>query len=615
MADCSASGTAIDRVVQTAVASALNHAGNNAPTSSVAAASAATQVVGNLALGVGNNSNMLGGSVSGQQVMPLAPLEMIGGGGGSAAIQHHEEHMFGDGAARLDEYWAASAASSNNAQPMNHHTVHSHNYQQQQMVHLQHQHSAASQMMMQQQQQQMMMMQQMQLQQQQMAAMVQHKKAMEAQQQSASIGARAESTADDDTITVVDDDVATVSEEEQLNHEGITEDASIERLARAWREAEAEFAEEFEGDEYDVSDMGGIYSENYQTRTVDDTATNNATEPHYDFSEASRTYASLQAPTADNIPSTLEYPADLYDRGLRYFTEGDLRSAILCFESMLQNVDPEHADAWRMLGKCHTENDDDRKAIACLVRSLERDPFSSETLLLTAVAHVNELDHERALATLRSWVAHHPLYAGMANGLDDGQGVEEEEDLYGDAEEFEGSNGVHHTRTKTRAEMRQVERLLLRALDHDSTADAASDVYEALGVVYNVSQDYDAAVSAFRRAIKFRPNDYQLRNKLGATLANGNRSEEALPAYGAALRLKPKYARGFLNMAIAHSNLHNYSESARCYLQTLSLNPEALHVWSYLRIALTCDERWDLLPLAAEQNLSGFREHFDFVEY
>ena len=57
-------------------------------------------------------------------------------------------------------------------------------------------------------------------------------------------------------------------------------------------------------------------------------------------------------------------------------------------------------------------------------------------------------------------------------------------------------------------------------------------------------------------------------------------------------------------MAIAHSNLQNYDEAARCYLQTLSLNPDAVHIWSYLRITLTCSEKWDLLPLTIRPSVS-----------
>mmetsp|Transcript_36214 Transcript_36214/g.59060 ORF Transcript_36214/g.59060 Transcript_36214/m.59060 type:complete len:493 (+) Transcript_36214:3-1481(+) len=492
--------------------------------------------------------------------------------------------------------------------------------------------------MMQQQQQQMMMMQQMQMQQHQMAAMVQYqqqqqhqKQMMEAQKQTAtnraSADARVDSTTEYETTAAFDDDVATVSEEEQQHHEGLTEDASIERLAQAWRDAESEFAEEFgEEEEYDVSDMGGLYSEGYQQATATDTATattNNTTnnetaEPQYEFSEASQTYGCLQTQTADMAPQSLNYPENLYERGLQHFEEGDIPSAILCFESTLRNIDPEHADAWRMLGKCHTENDEDQKAIVCWLRSLERDPFSPETLLALGVAYVNELDHERAVESLRGWVANHPSYAGMIDDVTGGEGAEE--DLYGngDMEEELNGGGVHQRhrmRSQTMVGMRDVERLLLRALEYDHTADAAADVYEALGVVYNVSRDYDAAVNAFRRAIDVRPQDYQLRNKLGATLANGNRSEEALPSYRVALSLKPKYARGWLNMAISHSNMHNYNEAARCYLQTLSLNPKATHVWSYLRIALTCEEQWDLLPMAAAQNLAAFHDHFDFVEY
>jgi len=440
-----------------------------------------------------------------------------------------------------------------------------------------------------------------------------HQQAAAAQQQRQKAAEDAATAAAKEEAADLDDDVATVGEDER-GHEGLTEDADMERLAAAWREAEAEFAAEFDGDEYDydASDMGAAYGDEaygqQRSSSVPAGVRVDANgEPVYEFSEASRTHGCLATPSTDLAPNPLDYPDNLFEEGMRHFGDGNISEAILCFESTLRNVDPEHADAWRMLGRCHAESDEDSRAIVCWLRSLERDPYSSETLLALGVAYVNELDHERAIESLRGWVANHPLYAGVVSDEPAG----EEDDPYGEG--GAAADAPPGVGTGTLSEMRDVERLLLRALDVDRTADAAADVYEALGVVYNVSRDYDAAADVFRRAVELRPGDYQLRNKLGATLANGNRSEEALPSYRAALGLKPKYARGWLNMAIGHSNLRNYSEAARCYLQTLSLNPEARHVWSYLRVALTCDERWDLLPLAASQDLGGFREHFDFV--
>jgi peroxin-5 len=219
-----------------------------------------------------------------------------------------------------------------------------------------------------------------------------------------------------------------------------------------------------------------------------------------------------------------------------------------------------------------------------------------EALLALGVSYVNELNHTKALANLKQYITNNPKYAGLE--LEDaGEG-----DVYGEASADGTDSGFQ-----------EVQNLLLKALQFDSSDSA--DVWEALGVAANVSRDYETAVDAFHKAIEARPEDYQLWNKLGATLANSNQSDKALPAYYKALQFKPKYARAWLNMAISHSNLQDYDEAARCYLQTLSLNPAAVHCWSYLRVALSCSERWDLIPLAASQDLNAFKGHFDFVMY
>ena len=90
----------------------------------------------------------------------------------------------------------------------------------------------------------------------------------------------------------------------------------------------------------------------------------------------------------------------------------------------------------------------------------------------------------------------------------------------------------------------EVMQLMLKALAHSGGKDP--DVLEVLGVLYNVSRDYDNAVKTFKDALSNRPDDYGLWNKVGATLANSARSEQAMPAYHKALKLRPKYHEDIL---------------------------------------------------------------------
>jgi len=203
-----------------------------------------------------------------------------------------------------------------------------------------------------------------------------------------------------------------------------------------------------------------------------------------------------------------------------------------------------------------------------------------ESLLALGVSYVNELNSERALRTLKLWVEHNPSFQSMAVEVDaysDGTLMDEVMQLMVSAQKAALANGGDD-----------------------------GDVNIVLGVLYNVSRDYDSAVEAFQRALVHRSDDYSLWNKLGATLANGSRSEQAIPAYEKALSIKPKYARGRLNLGISHANLQNYEGAATAYLDALRLNPEATHIWSYLRIAFTCMERFDLVQKTEERNLDLF---------
>lgn len=76
--------------------------------------------------------------------------------------------------------------------------------------------------------------------------------------------------------------------------------------------------------------------------------------------------------------------------------------------------------------------------------------------------------------------------------------------------------------------MIQVARLFT---DASQMAPDDADVHIVLGVLYNLSREYDKAIESFKTALKLKPRDYSLWNKLGATQANSVQSADAILAY------------------------------------------------------------------------------------
>ncbi|KAI9600881.1 hypothetical protein H4Q26_000675 [Puccinia striiformis f. sp. tritici PST-130] len=76
------------------------------------------------------------------------------------------------------------------------------------------------------------------------------------------------------------------------------------------------------------------------------------------------------------------------------------------------------------------------------------------------------------------------------------------------------------------------------------------DVQVGLGVLFYSNSEYERARDCFEAALGVNPEDFLLWNRLGATLANGGKSEDAIGAYQKALELRPTFTRAIYNLPL-----------------------------------------------------------------
>ncbi|KAF2437374.1 peroxisomal targeting signal receptor [Karstenula rhodostoma CBS 690.94] len=248
-----------------------------------------------------------------------------------------------------------------------------------------------------------------------------------------------------------------------------------------------------------------------------------------------------------------------FEEGIKIMEEGgNLSLAALAFEAAVQK-DPQHIAAWVKLGESQAQNEKETPAIRALEQALKLDPSNLEALMGLAVSYTNEGYESTAYRTLERWLA--TKYPTLIN-----------EPLSSDAEMgFTDRHLLHE----------KVTNLFIAAAQLSPAGEQMDpDVQVGLGVLFYGVEEYEKAVDCFGAALASTESGvsnsssqlHLLWNRLGATLANSGRSEEAIDAYSRALALRPNFVRARYNLGVSCINIGCYTEAAQHLLGALAMH-------------------------------------------
>lgn len=251
---------------------------------------------------------------------------------------------------------------------------------------------------------------------------------------------------------------------------------------------------------------------------------------------------------------------DPYNEGLRILREGgNLSLASLAFEAAVKR-DPDFVAAWAHLGSTQAQNEKETAAIRALEQTLKLDPQNLPALMGLAISYTNEGYDTTAYHTLERWLSvKYPQ-------------IIPPDSLTPDMEiGFADRHELHQ----------KVTELFIRAARISPQGDAMDpDVQVGLGVLFYGAEEYSKAIDCFEAALAStdvgtanHPSQaHLLWNRLGATMANSGRSEEAIDAYEQALRLNPNFVRARYNLGVSCMNIGCYTEAAQHLLRALSMH-------------------------------------------
>jgi len=228
---------------------------------------------------------------------------------------------------------------------------------------------------------------------------------------------------------------------------------------------------------------------------------------------------------------------------LEHHRAGRLDAAEEIYRRILA-VEPDHAEAWHLLGVIQTQQGDPSGAIECIARAIGRAPGEGAYHNSLGEAYRRLGRNRDAIDSFRQAIALQADLAAAYNNL-------------GNA-----LCGLGRLREAVGA-YREALRL------QPDSADACTNLGCALKNLGEVAE----AIACHRRAVELAPGFAAAHSNLGRALQADGRLDEAVQCYAEALRLRPEFPEALVNLGNACKDQGRLDDALDCYGRAMQIQP------------------------------------------